>query len=158
MTGPPPDDLKDWSKNALVREVRRLRAVTREMSRPVVEGDPREASTQDAVIDVAGDPHAIGGALFDARNATLLDSMDVLLVDSKADEDPIHMYLALRGRLNYSRDRVEHGYLFGADGAAALLSQVIGLAGRCASSGQAHAQAFAKQFQRDLDRRMTELP
>lgn len=157
MTEPPPANLNDWGKKALVAEVERLRAITREMAAPVVEGDPRERATL-PVVDVAQDPHAQGGALFDARGATLLDYMEVLLVDSKSASDPIHMYLALKGRINYSHDHVEHGYLFGADGAAAFCSEITGLANRAYKSGTSDGRRFAEDFKRELNRRLAELP
>jgi hypothetical protein len=81
----PPDDLKEWSKNDLVREVRRLRAVMREHAeRPG--DDPRAQATTGAVVDVAGDPHAAGGALLDMRSAVLMDGMEVVLVDTKRED------------------------------------------------------------------------
>jgi hypothetical protein len=154
----PPDDLKAWSKNELVREIRRLRAVTREHAERRGD-DPRgQATTGAAVTDVAGDPHAVGGALLDARSAVLLDTVDVALVDTKADEEPVAMLLALGGRINYADDRVQHAYLFGPDGAAGLVSELVGLAARAGGAGPAHARLFAEEFQAVLSRRMEELP
>lgn len=153
----PPEDLNDWGKRALVAEVQRLRAITREMARPVVEDDPREVSGAD-VVDVAGDPHASGGVLFDARNAVLLDAMEVLLVDDMRPTESVRMFMVLRGRVNHSDDRIEHGYLYGTDGAAALVSQIIGLATRARSGGGPNGRAFAVDFKRELNRRLGELP
>lgn len=156
MTQPPPDDLKQWSKNDLVRELRRLRAVLREHAeRPG--DDPRAAASSGSIIDTAGDPHAQGGALLDMRSAVLLDGVDVALVDTKA-EDPVAMLLTLAGRINYVADRVEHTYVFGPDGAAGLVSELVGLASRASGGNQQHAQEFATTFRADLDRRMKELP
>lgn len=152
MSGPPPDDLKAWSKNDLIRELRRLRAVMREHAeRPG--DDPRERQAPDAIVDVAGDPHAHGGALVDARSAVLMDGMEVVLIDTKQDA-PVAMMMMLRGRVNYSRDRAEHAYLFGPDGAAALVTELMMLAGRAGAGGQPHGRAFAEQFRADLERRM----
>lgn len=148
----PPDDLKQWSKNDLVRELRRLRAVLREHAeRPG--SDPRGAQAPNAAIDVMGDPHAKGGVMIDARSAVLLDGMEVILMDTKADE-PLRMMLMMRGRVNYSHDRIEHAYLYGPDGAAAIVSEHLGLVGRAAQ----HDERFADEFEQDLDRRMKELP
>jgi hypothetical protein len=156
VTQPPPDDLKQWSKNDLVRELRRLRAVLREHAeRPG--GDPREAASSGSMMDVAEDPHAKGGALLDARSAVLLEGVDVVLIDTKAEE-PVAMMLVLSGRINYVVDRVEHAYIFGPDGAAGLVSQLVGLASRASGSDQQHAQEFATTFRANLDRRMEELP
>lgn len=156
MSQPPPDDLKNWSKNDLVRELRRLRAVMREHAEQP--GDnPRDHTTPGAIIDVAGDPHAQGGALLDARSATLLESMDVVLVDTKGDE-PVVMLMSLQGRVNYSNDRVEHAYLFGPDGAAALVSELVALASRAAGHAAEHGKRFAAEFQSALDERMSDAP
>jgi hypothetical protein len=157
MSKPPPDDLKSWSKNALVREVQRLRALTREHAERMGD-DPREAATTDAAItDVTGDPHARGGVLLDARSAVLLESTDVALMDTKSEREPVAMMMALAGRINYSLDRVEHAYLFGPDGAAALVSQLIGLAHR-ASLHEGDGMRFAAEFKVALEARMNELP
>ena len=157
MTIPPPDDLKAWSKNELVREIRRLRAITREHAERVGQ-DPREAATTDAaIIDVAGDPHARGGALLDARAAVLMDELDVALMDTKAETEPITMMMTIGGRINYAIDRVQHAYLFGPDGAAALVSQLIGLAQR-ASEHPGDGQRFAAEFKVALEARINEMP
>lgn len=152
MSEPPPDDLKAWSKNDLIRELRRLRAVMREHAEQPG-SDPRAAQAPNASIDVAGDPHAKGGVMLDARSAVLMDGMEVILMDTKADEPP-RMFLVLRGRVNYSHDRVEHAYMYGADGAAAIVSQHIGLASRAAQ----HDERFGDEFMRSLDERMENLP
>lgn len=147
----PPDDLKAWSKNELVREVRRLRAITREHASTRGD-DPRAASSEGAVVDVAGDPYARGGAVFDARNAVLLASSEVMLVDTKReDEEPLVMMLSMAGRVNYSPDNVEHVYLLGTDGAAALVSEILGLAHRAGGE-------FRATFLADFNRRMDALP
>ena len=156
MSSPPPDDLKAWTKNDLVREVRRLRAIMREHTERRGD-DPREqATTGAAITDVAGDPYAAGGAILDTRSTVLLDGVEVALVDTKRDEG-VAMLLALEGRVNYAHDRVEHAYLFGPDGAAGLVSELVALAAR-ASGGPEHGQRFAAEFQVELDRRMREQP
>lgn len=152
MSQPPPDDLKAWTKNDLIRELRRLRAVLREHAEQPG-SDPRAAQAPNAAIDVMGDPHAKGGVMLDARSAVLLDNSEVILVDTKRDEPP-SMMLVLRGRVNYSHDRVEHAYLYGPDGAAAIVSEHLGLAGRAAQ----HDERFGDEFMRNLDKRMTDLP
>jgi hypothetical protein len=145
-----------WPKGELAREVARLRAILREHAeRPG--SDPREASTTDSQIDIAGDPYATGGALLDARSAVLMENVAVVLVDTKRDE-AVSMMLTLEGRINYAADRAEHAYLFGPDGAAALVSELVALAGRAASHDRPHGRRFADEFRRDLDRRMNEMP
>jgi hypothetical protein len=152
----PPDDLKSWSKNNLVREVQRLRALTREMAESRGD-DPRPASTQDPII--GGSPHGRGDALVDARAAVLLEGIDVVLVDSKQDTDPVFMLLALRGRINYANDRVEHAYLLSGDGAAGIVSELVAIASRAAGAhGVPGADRFAEEFKVELERRMNDAP
>lgn len=146
----PPDDLKDWSKKDLMREVARLRAITREFAeRPG--DDPRGASTSDPII--GGSPSGRGDALIDARSAVLMEDVEVVLVDTK-QEEPVSMLLSLSGRINYADDRVTHAYLFGPDGAAGLVSELILLATRADAGDLPHGQHFAQQFREDLNRRM----
>jgi hypothetical protein len=147
----PPDDLMEWPKGELAKEVARLRAITREHAeRPG--DDPRQASTSDPII--GGSPRGRGDALLDARSAVLMDFIDVALVDMKRDE-PLSMMLSLAGRINYADDRVTHAYIFGPDGAAGIVSQLVGLASRAAGAhGDPNAEAFAAEFKADLGRRM----
>jgi hypothetical protein len=155
MTKPPPE-LKDWSKNNLIREVNRLRAILREHAeRPG--DDPREQAANEPIIDVAGDPLATGGALLDMRSAVLMDEMNVVLVDTKSSE-PVAMMMSLKGRINYAAERVEHAYLFGPDGAATLVSELIGLVSRADRVGQQHGQRFALEFKNEFDQRMNRMP
>jgi hypothetical protein len=80
----PPPELKSWPKRQLIREVERLRAITREHAE--TKGDEPIADGGD-LVDVAGDPHARGSVILDARNAILLDATDVSLIDTKRDGD-----------------------------------------------------------------------
>lgn len=153
MSVAPPSDLKSWSKKNLAREVQRLRAVLREHAeRPG--SDPREAATRDATIDIAGDPNAAGGSLLDLRSAVLLRGIDVVLVDTKQD-DPVAMMMTLSGRINYASDEIEHVYVFGPDGAAALMTQLVQLAKR-ASGLVPHGQRFAAEFKVAVEERMAD--
>lgn len=124
---PDHDDLKSWSKNDLVREVRRLRAVTREHAEQVGDDPDRPGGS---MVDVAGDPQARGGVILDARNGVLLENIDVCLVDSKRDTDPIFLAMQLAGRINTRQQRATHLYLFDEDGAAAIVSELVALATR----------------------------
>lgn len=132
-------ELKTWSKNDLVREVERLRALTREHARR-----PGEDTTglPGSIVDVVGDPHAHGGALVDARNAILLDEVDVCLVDPNPGEPEEHgrVALTLAGRVNMRDERSTVLLMFDADGAAAVVTQLIGLAVR---AGDPYAAEFA---------------
>jgi hypothetical protein len=97
----PPDDLKAWSKNELVREVRRLRAIMREHAERRGDDPRAQATTGAAVTSVDGDPHAARARVLDTRAAVLMDTVDVVLVDTKSEE-PVRMMLALGGRINYA--------------------------------------------------------
>jgi hypothetical protein len=146
MTKPPPANLMEWPKGDLAKEVARLRAILREHGHEV--GNVPHSGGD--MVDVAGDPHARGGVVLDARKAVLMDAMDVCLVDTKQDEKPI-MMMVLEGRVNYETRRTKQAYLFGADGASALATQVVALAGRAGG-------AFMAEFQETFEQRMAEMP
>lgn len=153
----PPDELKGWSKNELVREVKRLRALLAEHKKAATEDDPRERSIPEPVTDVVGDPYATGGVILDARGAVLLDTVDVSLVDSRHDDGrPPFAFLVLAGRVNMTDDRVNHAYMMGSDGAAGIVSELIGLAVR--SETHESMRAYGDGFDRDLKRRLAGLP
>ena len=146
MTKPPPADLMQWPKAELAKEVKRLRAVAFEAAHQPAD-DPTSGG---GMVDVAGDPFARGGVVLDARKAVLMDEIDVTLVDTKRDEPPAAAML-LQGRINYGTGRTKQLYLYDADGAAALVSQLVGLAARAGGE-------YAREFQQRLDERMKELP
>lgn len=146
MTKPPPDDLMEWPKSELAKELTRMRAIMREHAET-----PHDPATSGGnLVDVAGDPYARGGVLIDARKAVLLDEMDVSLVDTKRDDRPAMMML-LQGRVNYESRRVKQAYLFGADGAAALVTQLVGLSQRAGG-------AFEEEFKQAFQQRLEEMP
>jgi hypothetical protein len=147
VSQPPPENLMDWPKGQLASEVARLRAILREHAE--VPADPPRSGGD--MVDVAGDPHARGGVVLDMRESVLMDYLDVALVDTKHEDDTPAMMLVIEGRVNYQTRRVKQAYLFGADGAAALVTQLAGLAARAGG-------AFADEFRRLFDERMTELP
>lgn len=138
-----PPELKSWSKRQLIREVERLRAITREHAES--RGDEPIADGGD-LVDVAGDPHARGGVILDARNAILLDHVDVSLIDTKRDE-ALALALLLQGRINFRDDRAQQLYLLNEDGAAAIVTQLLGL-----------AQRIGPEFERRFTERIEALP
>lgn len=146
MTKPPPENLMDWPKADLARELTRLRAILREHGAEVAD----EPHSGGGMVDVAGDPYARGGVVLDARKAVLMDTIDVCLVDTKQDEKPV-MMLVIDGRVNYQNRRTSQAYLFGADGAAGLVTQLAALASRAGG-------AFQAEFKAAFDERMEELP
>jgi hypothetical protein len=68
------------------------------------------------------------------------------------------MVMTIRGRVNYADDRVEHAYLFGTDGAAAIVTEIGGLVTRASRLGAEHGQRFAAEFQVALERRINAMP
>lgn len=141
-------ELKSWSKNELVREVERLRAITLEHAHAL--GD--DTTTLDAsIVDVALDPHARGSVVMDARNAILMDHVDVCLVDSdpSAPHEPERLVVAmmLSGRVNLRDNRSRVMFMFGLDGAAAIVSELLGL-----------AQRIGPDFSEQLNDRLADMP
>lgn len=144
--GPPPENLMDWPKVQLAKEVARLRAIVREHAETPADA-PRSGG---GLVDVAGDPYARGGVVLDVRAAVLMDSLDVALVDTKQGDKPA-MMMVIEGRVNYQTRRTKQAFLFGADGAAALTTQLAGLAARAGGP-------FADEFKRTFDERMADMP
>jgi hypothetical protein len=79
----------------------------------------------------AGDAFGIGDATIDATRAVLLDEVTVAVVGTI---DPTGggraLALNLEGRVNKSTSRVDVLYLMDSDGAAAIVSELLGLAAR----------------------------
>jgi hypothetical protein len=148
----PSENLMDWKKGDLAKEVARLRAILHEHS-TLVGDDARQQSTSGPII--GGSPTGRGDALLDARAAVLLDAVEVALVDTKRKGEAVAMMLTMGGRINYSDERVTHAYLLNGDGAAGIVSELIQLVQRCASMGD-HAEAveFAADFKLSLEGRM----
>lgn len=79
-----------------------------------------------------GGPFDRHGVVLDTRNAVLMENVNVSLVEPYRDGQaagPI-LAMALEGRINKSSDRAEVLYLFNEDGAAGIISELIGLAVR----------------------------
>lgn len=125
------DGLKQWSKNDLIREVLKLRAIVYEHANAL--GDEPTANPG-GMVDPVGDPHARGNVIFDARNAILMDSVEVALMDKISKGQPIPdkpiLALTLAGRVNKRTERASTLYFFDEDGAAAIVSELVGLAVR----------------------------
>lgn len=160
MTGPPPDDLMEWPKRELANEVERLRRIARAVAAPAGE-DPRPHSEPGTIGPERGSPYGVHDTAVDARRATLLESTEVTLVDTmrradEGDEPTVVCLLTLEGRVNYSTDRVEHAYLFGPDGAAAIVSELVHVAARAARVG--HGEDYATAFTALLAQRMNAMP
>jgi hypothetical protein len=80
----------------------------------------------------------IGGSAFgrddsivDTSEAVLLDAQTVVLVGAlRPDGAETVIGMELGGRINHSNERSDVLYLLNADGAAAIISDLLGLAGR----------------------------
>lgn len=86
--------------------------------------DPRKLGGK---IIGPGGPHDIGGVILDTRNAIILEHTEVSTLDS-SNQSVIAMVLS--GRINRTQDRAEVMFLFGSDGLAAIVTELMALMGR----------------------------
>lgn len=100
--------------------------------------DPRRAG---GTIAGPGGPHERHGVVIDTTDAILLDSCTVAVVEPFKDGERISdkpwWVLNLAGRINKRQERADIAYLFDADGAAAIITELIALAAR--QGEQVHA-------------------
>jgi hypothetical protein len=109
--------------------------------------DPRRLGGD---ISGPGGPYDQGGVLLDTHNSVLLDHTTVAMLDNASDGRRIASLL-LEGRVNRSTDRTRVLYMLDADGAAAIVSELVALAGR-------EGGAYAEEFLRLLRERMDAMP
>lgn len=112
---------------------------------------PRLARTADpralpGAIVGPGGPRDEGAVLIDTRHAVLVDHSTVAVVDNPSDGRHL-MAVLLEGKINRTEDRSAVLHLINGDGAAALVSQIVGLAARI-------GPAFEAEFRASLDARM----
>jgi hypothetical protein len=98
-----------------------------------------------------GGPHDRSGVILDARHAVLLETVDVSTLDPETTRGQAALALVLAGRINQSRDKASVLFLFGTDGAAAIVTQLIAVIGRAAGP------AFVEAFMADLQGRLAKL-
>ncbi len=78
-----------------------------------------------------GGPHDKGGVVLDARNAVILETVDVSTVDpERGGRGQSAVAMVLGGRINQTQDRARVLFLFGSDGAASIVTELIALFGR----------------------------
>jgi hypothetical protein len=79
-----------------------------------------------------GGPHDRGAVLLDLTDVVLMDAVDVCTVDAvRAGQLGGQVtFMTLGGRVNHSPDRVQVGFVFDTDGAAALITELLALADR----------------------------
>lgn len=89
-----------------------------------------------------------GAVFLDTTDAVLLESTTVCTVDAvrQGALGGQMIFMTLDGRVNKKTDRVRIGYLFGPDGAAALITELLALTDR-----------FGAELLDDVTRRLTEL-
>ncbi len=99
-----------------------------------------------------GGPHDHGGVVLDARNAVLMDAIDVSTIDPDAGaRGQSALAMVLSGRVNQTQDRASVLFIFGTDGAAGLVTELVAVIGRAAGP-----RAVA-QFMTDLEARLQTL-
>lgn len=89
-----------------------------------------------------------GAVFLDTTDAVLLESTNVATVDAVrqgALAEPV-IFMTLDGRINKRADRARVGFLFGPDGAAAIVTELLAIADR-----------FGAELLDDVTRRLTEL-
>jgi hypothetical protein len=94
--------------------------------------DPREIPGS---MSGPGGPHDVGGVVLDARNAVLLETVDVSTIDPERGARGQHaVAMVLGGRINQTKDRASVLFMFGTDGAASIVTELIALYGRFTGS------------------------
>ncbi|MDQ2624975.1 MAG: hypothetical protein M3Y20_07430 [Actinomycetota bacterium] len=84
---------------------------------------------------IGGTPYGRGDALVDASGAVLLDRVDVVLVSTMSPSGAGRaLALELGGRVNKTTRRSSVLYVMDQDGAAAIVSELLGLAARVSPS------------------------
>lgn len=80
-----------------------------------------------------GGPRDQGAVVLDTTDAILMESMTVATVDQFSDKEKglgPAIFMTLSGRVNKKQDYATIGYLFGTDGAAALISELLAVVSR----------------------------
>lgn len=94
--------------------------------------DPRKIQGS---IAGPGGPHDMGGVILDARNAIILETVDVSTIDpDHGGRGQSALAMLLGGRVNQTQDRVNVLFILGTDGAAAIVTELIALYGRATGS------------------------
>lgn len=111
--------------------------------------DPRKLG---GGISGHGGPYDENAVVIDVRNAVILDGSGVAIVggvrDGVLDDKPIAA-LTLQGRVNKTTDRVQILFLMNEDGAAGIITQLIGVMSR---------GGWGQDFLDRIRERMKEMP
>jgi hypothetical protein len=98
---------------------------------------------------LGGEIHSFGStSLLDISNSVHLEETNVCTVNAvrKGFLNEQVIYLMMYGRINKTTDKVKAGYIFGPDGAAALITELLGVADR-----------FGAELLADVTRRLAEM-
>jgi hypothetical protein len=115
--------------------------------------DPRRSGGD---IAGPGGPYERDGVIIDTTDAVLLDFSTVSTVElHRPNESEVGFAMMLEGRVNKSSDRSRVVYLLNADGAAALVTELLGLAKRAENIGD---RRLADKLRKRLGERWDEMP
>lgn len=95
-----------------------------------------------------GGPHERNAVFLDTTDAVIMQGVDVSVMEAVRGGrlDGPAIYMLLRGRVNNTTRQVQAGYMFPGDGAAAIISELIGLADRAGDEmREALVQRLAEQ-------------
>ncbi len=100
-----------------------------------------------------GGPRDRNGVVVDATHAVLLDDLTVCLVEPHRDGRQVGqpcLAMTLAGRVNHLDETAEVLFLFDADGAAAIVTELLALGARL-------PDAMSAEFDAAIDRRLLAL-
>lgn len=109
-----------------------------------------EDQSRERIIGLGdADPHGRDNVQVDVRKAILMDTVNVSVVGAirKGEMEEVVLALELQGRVNKRDYRRSELFIFDADGAAAIISELFGL-----------AQRVGPEFSKLLEERLAALP
>lgn len=111
--------------------------------------DPRKLRGS---ISGPGGPYDENAVVLDITNAVILEACEVALMGAVRkgvlDEMPI-VTMVLRGRVNKTPDQVQVLFMLNEDGAAGIITQLVGVASRA---------GWREEFLQRVQERMEEMP
>lgn len=115
------------------------------LAQPTGASDPRRLGGD---MVGPGGSREVAAVIIDPTDAVLLDHVDVCTIDAvrQGALGGQAIFMTLDGRINKRSERARVGYMFGPDGAAALITELLALSER-----------FGPDLLDDVTRRLTEL-
>ena len=118
--------------------------------------DPTDPRRPGGDIAGPGGPYNRDSVVVDTTNAVLLDGTTVSTVETHlGDEREVAFAMMLEGRVNKTQNRSRVLYLINADGAAAIVTELLGLAKRAERLGD---PTLADELRQRLGERWEEMP